>query len=674
MSKTIRESGGVRSEEMEQDFDADALAGADDNPDSLRDLRGNVQEYRSIADRLQSNMRPDNDDPFKDLEAPMEDEGGVFSSLDAVKEDDDGWNTPEPTPYADDGLGQGDEDDMPAAPRAAPLPDVTNGWGDDAEDLADPLAGTPFAEPAPASSAAGASMDAGMAGWGDDDTPVPAPAAPAAPRREEVMPSDWSVADEDPDEMISGLVPDEEKPVRQADPAAVVAAPVDPVPAASPAAAGPRRMLGIIPLGGLSFGRKKVVVSDETDPDAPVREMVIEGIDSDGDSVADTPAVVKDVKKAPGGRKVLLWTLPVLALAGSLLAYTAFMGPGVPPAQPAPAVQPLPAEDGATIPLPPEAPSATPADGAAAVLPASPGVAGGDGAMAVPAEGEAVATDGGTVTTLTVPVETVETPGAAPEAGGMTDGPDLPAADLAPAPETPAASTASIDDLFGDTASREGVDSEEVAVLRRSIDEMTLRMEAQNKQLKDALASFAALEESIRLRDSAMDVQDRKIAEAVESSTKARDLAMQQNEVLIQFARVEETVNQMGTLLGQVTARLSQTESGVGGMEQRIGELGTQFRQLRRDLGAVMRTTLDPADLAPPVVEAPALALPAGAGAVYQSSGEPLRLPAESAASVPPDVKVGDEVPGTGKVLAIDPMADGRRLVIMENGRQAIID
>lgn len=710
MSKTIRDSGGIRTEDMEQDFDHEALAGADDSADSLRALHGNVQEYRSIADRLQSNMRPDNEDPFKDLDAPMDGES-VFSSLDGLKDEDDGmgddgWASPAPSPYKDDSMGllDDEEDEAPAPPpvvpvappaAAAPVPpaparpvaDVSNGWMDDDDDLpaapSNPLAGTPF-DPEPAAERAEA------AAVKAEGAAVRADAAAARSRTEVVMPNDWSLADDDPDAMVAGLADEtptvatvtpvaREIPVSDIGATVAVPAAVAAGVAAAPAARAPRKVMGFLPFLGK---RKKVVVSDADGDGGPVEEMIVGQVDADGDGVADT-VVAEKKRSAFGGRRALLWALIPLALAGGWLTYSTVLAPPPVPAVTS-SVQPLPAEDGAsgtiplppesengsgTIPLPPEGEAAVPAqtiplppEGDVASVPAPTG-------EETPAEA-AVEGNGETVTTLTVPLENAGEP---VEGGAL---PEIPADDAFPSDPvaSPAAAQGSIDDLFAETPTEaEAVDSEEVAAMRRSIDDLTLRLEAQSKTLSESLAAVEALEESIRLRDSAMDVQDRKIAEAADNAGKAHELAMQQNEVLIQFARVEETVNQMGGLIGQMTARLSQQETVTGGMDKRMNDLGTQFKQLRRDLGAVMRTTLDPADLVAPVVEAPSLPVPSGAGAVYQPADEPLRLP-EGDLAVPADVKVGDDVAGAGKVLAIDDMADGRRLVIMEDGKQAIID
>ena len=207
------------------------------------------------------------------------------------------------------------------------------------------------------------------------------------------------------------------------------------------------------------------------------------------------------------------------------------------------------------------------------------------------------------------------------------------------------------------------------AEIRADLDSLSLLVERQTTQIEELQDGLRQVTESLQLRDASFEAQDEKIAAANKSAEDALRVAEDQNAILVEFANTKADVAQNTNMSVDLSHRVNALEASGAVVE----DLARQVAQMRRDMGAVARMSLGEAQGGRQIVQpsAPKVAPAPASGAVYGAGTVPLDLPQQ--VQVPAGVKIGDEVPGGGKVTDIMTMPNGKRLVVMEKA-QVVID
>ena len=420
-------------------------------------------------------------------------------------------------------------------------------------------------------------------------------------------------------------------------------------------------------LFGKMFGGKKVIKKTKTtetvvttqDTQAGVPDALFEDVAES--EVVETKAEKKAASKPKSGtiKKLLAGTAVValLALGGGYIFLSQSDQPYV-----VSNVTPLPASDGAETPanqlgLPGDDLPAVAAPGNTLGLPGDP----------VPAETDAVQLPN--ADEAAAPVVVTEVPGI--NRVGDPVGEDLAAA-------TPDAVMDMGDvSVEADATPADGVDAlyEDIGIdvnagetrLRADLDTQAAKIESIETRLPQILEELGALREALQIRDAALESQDSRIATAMQQSSEARQVAEDQNMILLEFAQTKEDVSR-GL---ELDVDLSRRVSAIEGTATRIDDLNREVAQLRRDVANAVRVTLGPMSAPVTVPTAPPVPPAPSSAPVYQTGDVPLSLPMQ--VEVPADVKIGDVVPNGGTVLDIVPMENQGRLVIMEEA-QVMID
>lgn len=187
--------------------------------------------------------------------------------------------------------------------------------------------------------------------------------------------------------------------------------------------------------------------------------------------------------------------------------------------------------------------------------------------------------------------------------------------------------------------------------------------------LKDMDGRVQAMSDEIVERDERILQLEGQLQNVTAMAQRAETLALAQNEVLVEFVRVQEKVDMAETFIVDLSRRLSAMETIDPAdrvmVERALEDFNTRIEGMARDVGLVARLAINGS---PDKVRSTSNAQPVGAGGdtVYTSTELQATAPGVSA-SVPADVKVGDFVEGYGTVLQILPAFDNSRVVVMEN-------
>lgn len=501
-------------------------------------------------------------------------------------------------------------------------------------------------------------------------------------------------------------------------PAAAIIAPAADggiVAAAEPAAKPQKRGL---------FGKKRVIKQDaviEQDVLGDERETVITTTETDtGDGVS----VVTDTE-------VRKKRNPFLRMAASVVAIAAVLGGGYyvadtmgffpQPAQPQ-VVTPLAGQNAPTpaadTPAPTDIAAADGGDAEVAGAPVSvepDAVTVATGSTDQASASETVANPGGgTITTMKVPLNAdpapaagvlalpdlgdVEPPASGSEADAVviTDTPDGAAA-VATVEKNDPADISALDDLYSAGKSETDLAAVDEAVTLDRVLELSNLLEAQKASLDSALERLRALETVIADKDAVIAAAQSEANEAQAAAAQARDMAMAQNNVLIEVVGIQDKMKIAEELIVDLSKRTAAIESDntdvqqIEYLNQRIKDLTTHMALLSRTVvnnGQNLRNEQNAqaaADRAhaeaQAAVDAQAQATmdaqtkpaPAGSSGVYGNEKRLMTTPTlQDGVEIPADVKVGDELPVYGKVLDISPTEDGGKLIVMENSSKII--
>ncbi|MCW3782615.1 hypothetical protein [Defluviimonas salinarum] len=172
-------------------------------------------------------------------------------------------------------------------------------------------------------------------------------------------------------------------------------------------------------------------------------------------------------------------------------------------------------------------------------------------------------------------------------------------------------------------------------------------------------------------RDGVIAGLQAELATAKDQAERAEALALAQNEVLVEFVRVQEKMNMAESLIVDLSRRVAAVETTDPAdrvaVERSLEDLNDRLEGMARDLGLIARIAINGAPGGVKGVAATSPSSIPGSGAVFEKAASEAKAPGAKAA-VPSDVKVGDFVEGYGYVLDIIPTTDGARLIVMENG------
>lgn len=311
------------------------------------------------------------------------------------------------------------------------------------------------------------------------------------------------------------------------------------------------------------------------------------------------------------------------------------------------------------------------------------------------------------IDTPTLPVSEIAAPVREPHLDDVDAG--------VPASEAPAADPADQDNLFGDLSelmleeaetpalqseaeiALGGIASELEAAANGSIADLLLAAEPPMAEepaldldkalegyakIDDVTAFRADIDDIRRLFDeyrSELDAKEDRIAtlEADLSSAKsqaahAEQLALAQNEVLVEVVRLADKAAMAETLIVDLSQRIRVLEvidpADRVAVERGFEQFDNQLKGLSRDVGMLARISINGSPIALPN-NTNAGSSAGGGDAVFAEGG---RVNGKSssarAENVPSNAKKGDFVEGYGKVLDIIPTSDGSTLIVMENG------
>lgn len=465
------------------------------------------------------------------------------------------------------------------------------------------------------------------------------------------------------------------------------------------------------------FGKKKVIKQDaviEQDVLGDEKETVITTTETeDGDGVN----VVTDTE-------IRKKRNPFLRMAASVVAIAAVLGGGYYVADTM-GFFPQPTQPQVVTPVTGPLVDSTdsPADTAIAVidedvtaLPSTeePAVAVGstDGTAAV--SQTVTNPDGSTTTTMSVPLNADPAPAvgvlALPDLGDIESPVDEPEAAVVVTTETPedAATVATVevddpadisalDDLYSAGKSETDLAAVDEAVTLDRVLELSTLLEAQKSSLDSALERLRTLETVIADKDAVIAAAQTEANEAQAAAAQARDMAMAQNNVLIEVVGIQDKMKIAEELIVDLSKRTAAIESDNTDIQQ-IEYLNERIKDLTTHMALLSRTVVNngqnlrnaqsaqaAADRAyteaQAAVDAQAQATmdaqtqpaPAGSSGVYGNEQRLMTTPTlQDGVEIPADVKVGDELPVYGKVLDISPTEDGGRLIVMENSSKII--
>ena len=463
--------------------------------------------------------------------------------------------------------------------------------------------------------------------------------------------------------------------------------------------------------GGL-FGKKKVIKQDVIveqsvlGDDKQTVASVVEA-DSDGDA-----AVVK-------GTSIRKKRNPLLRLAASVVAIAAILGGGyyaanmmgfIPQPSKPQAVTPL-AKNVAPAATVPETSVPNLDDAVKSDAPNTASVVGKPEVVKSP--------DGSTVTTMTVPLAEAPTVGQATNQSGtgVLTLPDLGDDDPEPTvikteikttqgnadaavATTETVDTADVDildDLYSAGKSESDLAAVDEAVTLDRVLELSELLEEQKKSLDSALERLRTMETIVAEKDAAIAAVQSEASEAQSAANQARDMAMAQNNVLIEVVGIQDKMKIAEELIVDLSERTAAIESDNSDVQQ-IEYLNERIKELTKHMALLSRTVVsnarnldDARDAqasaerahaeAQAAVDAQAQATmdeqtqpaPAGTAGVYGNEKRLMTTPTlQDEVEIPADVKVGDELPVYGKVLDISPTEDGGKLVVMENSSKIV--
>ena len=201
--------------------------------------------------------------------------------------------------------------------------------------------------------------------------------------------------------------------------------------------------------------------------------------------------------------------------------------------------------------------------------------------------------------------------------------------------------------------------------------------EALQEQSRLLEADIEELREAIELRDEAMLERDDMLQGAISAAARAENLAMSQNEVLVQVYELGAKMETAESLVVDLSKRLAEVEmidpADREAVEERMSELDRRVEGVARDVGLVARMAINGGGKIPSTRAAAAPAVPVMAEPVFDTGVSTVIAPNADPSKIPGDVKIGQTVPGYGEVLDIIPTSDGGRLVVMEHG-SAVLD
>lgn len=270
-------------------------------------------------------------------------------------------------------------------------------------------------------------------------------------------------------------------------------------------------------------------------------------------------------------------------------------------------------------------------------------------------------------------------------------------APVAIGPSTDTAKTDGFDELYGAGRSEEQLEAADQKLALDRVVELGKLLDGQKRSLDSALERVKALENVIAEKDQVIAQAQSEANEAQSSAKEAKEMAMAQNDVLIEVVGIQDKMKIAEELIVDLSKRTAAIETDDSDT-QKIEQLNEQIKDLTRNIGLLSRTVMtngrnldmqrdsqaaaDRAhDEAQAAVDAEAEATmdkqtqdaPAGSSAVYDNEKKLLTTPTrQDGVDIPDDVKVGDELPVYGKVLDISPTEDGGKLITMENSSKII--
>ena len=257
---------------------------------------------------------------------------------------------------------------------------------------------------------------------------------------------------------------------------------------------------------------------------------------------------------------------------------------------------------------------------------------------------------------------------AAPEAIPLQDAEDDRLDRIAAGLE--AASDGDLGDLF-QTAPTEALVSDAVKIetmlaeYARSAD-----LEAMKVAVDALVADAGKYDTEIAGRDEQIAGLQGELSAAKAQAERAEQLALAQNEILVDLVRVKEKVDMAESLIVDLSRRVASVEmtdpADRVAVERSLVDLDGRLKGLARDVGLVARVAINGSAAAVPGAAAGRAAAVGGGNPVFAEGGS-TDVPARSKASIPASVKKDDFVEGYGYVLDIIPTSDGSRLVVMEN-------
>lgn len=199
---------------------------------------------------------------------------------------------------------------------------------------------------------------------------------------------------------------------------------------------------------------------------------------------------------------------------------------------------------------------------------------------------------------------------------------------------------------------------EDVSAFRGEIDEIRSMFEQYRAELDTKEQRIATLEADLN--------------GAKAQAAHAEQLALAQNEVLVEVVRLTDKTDMAESLIVDLSRRVASLEvtdpADRVAVERNFERLDTVVKGLSRDVGMVARVAINGSPVALPANNKSA-STGSGSDVVYAESGRVNGLPAAAKPeNVPSNAKKGDFVEGYGKVLDIIPTSDGATLIVMENG------
>lgn len=300
---------------------------------------------------------------------------------------------------------------------------------------------------------------------------------------------------------------------------------------------------------------------------------------------------------------------------------------------------------------------------------------------------------------LDAPITVLQIPDADPNAADDDENHDLQGPEVGSGEGQPSETTdlSALDDLYSAGKSETDLATVDQAVTLEKVVELTGLLEAQKSSLDSALDRLRILETVIADKDEIIAAAQAEANDAQAVANQARDMAMAQNNVLIEVVGIQDKMKIAEELIVDLSRRTAAIESDNAEVEQ-IEYLNERIKELTKHMALLSRTVVSNArnledagraqaaadrahSEAQAAVDAEARATvdkqtqpaPAGSSGVYGNEKRLMTTPTlQDGVDIPADVKVGDELPVYGKVLDISPTEDGGKLVVMENSSKVI--